>query len=82
MNRGAICQETSMEISNEQELEEFANNEHFILKYAIEYRLSSGYRPDLSSDWKSSVRKRAAALVVQRKKASILYLPTAMDEDR
>ena len=50
MNRGAICQETSIKISNEQELEEFATKEDVILKYAIEYRLSSGYRPDLSKD--------------------------------
>ena len=82
MNRGTIRQETSIEISNEQKLEEFATKEDIILKYAIEYRLSSGYRPDLSKDWKHSVRKIVAALVVQRKKASILYLPTAMDEDR
>ena len=82
MNRGTIRQETLIEISNEQELEEFASKEDVILKYAIEYRLSSGYRPNLSKDWKHSVRKRAAGLVVQRKKASILYLATAMDEDR
>ena len=50
MNRGTIRQETLIEISNEQELEEFVTKEDVILKYAIEYRLSSGYHPNLSKD--------------------------------